>query len=77
MIIREYGSDLCLLKHEFGDEDCVRIAGPPPGKIPPMIAIPANKRAAECVNGLWRSHDLERTSNAERSTSNAEFRVED
>src|SRR5215468_3468888 len=76
MVIREYGGDLCLLEHELGDEDCVRIAGPPPGKIPPMIAIPANKRATKNGKFLWRFHAWERTSNPQRSTSNAEFRVE-
>jgi len=53
MVISDYGGDLRLLKHEFGDEDCVRIAGPAPGKVPPVIAIPANKRVAECANVLW------------------------
>src|SRR5262249_17207719 len=76
MVIREYGGDLCLLEHELGDEDCVRIAGPTPGKIPPMIAIPANKRATKNGKFLWRFHAWERTSNAQRSRSNAEFRVE-
>ena len=31
IIIRDYGGDLGLLKHELGDEDCVRVAGFAPG----------------------------------------------
>jgi len=42
-----------LLEHEFGDEDCVRVARLPPGQIAPMLAIPAQKSALEKA-GLFR-----------------------
>ena len=52
IIIRDNGSDLRLLKHELGDEDCVRIACAPPGKIPATAAIPTEKQAAESADVL-------------------------
>ena len=58
VIIRAHGSDCCLLQHELGDEDCVRIVGAAPGEIPPVIAIPANKRATKSRKVFWRSHGL-------------------
>jgi hypothetical protein len=42
-IIRNDGGDLCLLKHELGNEDCVRITGPAPREIPSMPTIPTQQ----------------------------------
>ena len=36
--------DLRLLRHHLGDEDRVRIAGPPPGQIAPVLAEPRQKQ---------------------------------
>ena len=63
MIIRYDRGDLGLLEHEFGDEDCVRIASPAPGKIAAVAAVPAQKRPAECTNVLLCSYDIPPTSN--------------
>ena len=38
--IRNDGPDLCLLKHELGNEDRVRIARPAPWQIAAVAAIP-------------------------------------
>jgi hypothetical protein len=43
VIIRNNGGDLCLLEHELGNEDSVRIAGPAPGEIAPMPTIPTQQ----------------------------------
>jgi hypothetical protein len=43
VIIRDHGGDLRLLEHEFGNEDCVRIADPAPGEIAPMPTIPTQQ----------------------------------
>lgn len=40
VIVRDNCGHLRLLKHHFGNEDCVRIVGPAPGEIAPMPAIP-------------------------------------
>lgn len=42
-IIGEHGSDLGLLKHQFGNEDGVRIAGPPPRKVAAVLGAPAKE----------------------------------
>ena len=56
IIIWDHGSDLCLLKHELGDEDGIRGAGPAPGKVAAMAPMPAKKRAAESAEVFWRNH---------------------
>lgn len=53
-IIRDDGSDLRLLKHQFGHEDPVRVAGPSPGEIAPMLAIPTKQRVAKPI--FLKSH---------------------
>ena len=72
IIIWDNGSDLCLLEHELGDEDAVRIAGLAPGKIAAMATMPAKKRLAEGADVFWRHQDLQPTFNAQRPMSNAE-----
>lgn len=47
IVIWDYGRDLGLLEHEFGDEDGVGIGRPAPGKVAPVFAVPGNKRSAE------------------------------
>jgi len=74
IIIWDHGSDLCLLEHELGDEDGIRVAGLAPGKIAAMATMPAKKRLAEGADVFWRHQDLQQTFNAQRSTSNAECR---
>ena len=52
VVIRYDGSDLRLLEHELGDEDCVRIARAAPREMTSMAAIPLEKRAAKSAN-VW------------------------
>lgn len=66
IIIWDHGSDLCLLEHELGDEDGIRVAGPAPGKLAAVTRIPAQDRAAEAAEVFWRNHDL--AANVQRST---------
>ena len=40
LVIRQNARDLGLLKHELGDEDCVRILSPTPREIAPVFVIP-------------------------------------
>jgi hypothetical protein len=78
VIIWDYGSDLRLLEHELGNEDCVRMADPAPGEIAAVPAIPADKRAAKNGKILWRCHGFgsERpTPNAERPIPNSELSI--
>ena len=65
IIIWDHGSDLCLLEHELGHEDAVRIAGVAPGKIAAMATMPAKKRLAEGADVFWRHQDLQQTFNAQ------------
>src|SRR4029453_8338726 len=44
IIIRDHGGDLGLLKHELGDENCVRITGFAPREIAAMAAKPGEGR---------------------------------
>jgi hypothetical protein len=39
-----------------------------------MATMPAKKRLAEGADVFWRHQDLQQTFNAQRSTSNAEYR---
>ena len=47
IIIRQGRGDLCLLEHELGDEDGVRIASASPRKIAAVFSIPAQENASE------------------------------
>jgi hypothetical protein len=47
IIIRNDGSDLGLLKHEFGNENGIWIRRSPPGEIAGVPAVPGKKRAAK------------------------------
>ncbi len=46
-IIWEDGRDLGLLKHQFGNENGVRITGSPPRKVAAVLAIPGQKTSPE------------------------------
>ena len=74
IIIRNDGGDLGLLEHEFGNEDGVGIGGAAPGESASIFAIPGKKGAAKRRRGIG-IHGLKKTSNAQRRTSNTEFRV--
>jgi hypothetical protein len=76
IVIRNHGSDLSLLKHEFGDEDGVGIVGAAPWEIATIMAIPAQKRALEVADFFRCSNGSQQTLNVQRSTSNVQFRVE-
>ena len=73
IIIRDHGGDLGLLEHDLGNEDGVRIVGVTPTQIAAVFAEPATESAAKGWSEI-RSH-VKKTSNAQRRTSNAEFRV--
>ncbi len=47
LIIRNRGSDACLLQHDLGDPDRVGIARAPPGQIAAMLHIPLSKLLSE------------------------------
>ena len=66
IIIWDHGSDLCLLEHELGDENGVRIAGLAPGKLAAVTRIPAQDRAPEAAEVFWRNHGF--AANVQRST---------
>ena len=55
LIVGLDAGDLGLLKHEFRDEDAIRIAGSPPGQIAAVPAEPAKQSSAE-VDGLSRAY---------------------
>jgi hypothetical protein len=48
-IVPQDGSDLGLLKHEFGNENGVGISRSAPGKITPVIPVPFQNRTAKTV----------------------------
>ena len=75
VIIRAHGSDCCLLQHELGDEDGVRVAGVAPRQVESVTAIPGEETATENADAGWREHGFgskRRTLNVERPTLNSE-----
>ena len=74
VIIRAHGSDCCLLQHELGDEDGVRVAGVAPRQVASVAAIPGEETATESADAGWREHDL--AANVERSTSNVQRSIQ-
>ena len=74
LIIGNDRGDLRLLEHELGDENCVRIAGPAPGEIAPVISIPTQQPTTKNGKVLWRSHALK--ANVQRPTLNVQRRIQ-
>ena len=43
----KHARDLCLLEHQLGYEDAIRVACPPPGKVASILPVPCTQSAAE------------------------------
>ena len=43
LVIRDDGGHLGLLEHDLRDPDGIRIVGAPPGKITPLLPVPAKE----------------------------------
>lgn len=56
IIIWDNGGDLCLLEHELGDEDGVRVPRVTPGKVASVRLIPAQEGAAKGTDVWERLH---------------------
>jgi len=54
MVIRNHGGNLSLLEHDLRHEDGVGIAGPAPGQVTSVFAIPRSQCAAEF--SFWKGH---------------------
>src|SRR5437762_10218441 len=47
IVVGNHGRNLCLLKHELGNEDCVRITRSAPWQVAAMAAVPFDQCAAK------------------------------
>ena len=57
-VIWNHGADLSLLKHDFRNPDCIRVAGLSPGKVPGVIFKPSKEPGLDSFlgEGGFRSH---------------------
>ena len=76
IIIGDYGGDLGLLEHDFGNKNGVWVQCSAPRKIPAVACEPAKNRELEGADFFSRSKGFQQTLNVQRSTSNVQFRVE-